>query len=86
MSTIHGAKGLEREYVLVRGLTNWTFPSWLCGKCKNYKDVPNECRLNLNKVFSDKVFLKEYLEEGLCSIGRTKTKSGCVETDKSNIK
>lgn len=63
LSTIHGAKGLEWEYVLVRGLANWTFPSWLCGKCKNYKDVPNECRLNLNKVFSDKVFLKEYLEE-----------------------
>ena len=63
LSTTHGAKGLEWEYVLVRGLANWTFPSWLCGKCKNYKDVPNECRLNLNKVFSDKVFLKEYLEE-----------------------
>ena len=25
------------------------------------------------------------VEEGLCSIGRTKTKSGCAETDKSKL-
>lgn len=25
------------------------------------------------------------IEEGLCSIGRTKTKSGCAETDKSKL-
>ena len=27
----------------------------------------------------------EYVDEGLCSIGRTKTKSGCAETDKSKL-
>lgn len=63
MSTIHGAKGLEWEYVLIRGMNAWTFPSCLCKKCNRYKESNNECRLKLNKVFSDKVFLKEYLEE-----------------------
>lgn len=63
LSTVHGAKGLEWEYVLIRGMNAWTFPSWLCKKCNRYKEPNNECRLKLNKVFSDKVFLKEYLEE-----------------------
>ena len=30
-------------------------------------------------------FSEENLDKGLCSIGRTKTKSGCAETDKSKL-
>lgn len=33
VSTIHSAKGLEWDYVLVPGVTKWDFPMGTCGSC-----------------------------------------------------
>lgn len=35
VSTIHSAKGLEWDYVLVPGVTKWDFPIGTCGSCSS---------------------------------------------------
>lgn len=35
LSTVHGAKGLEWDYVILADLERWVFPSYICGDCPN---------------------------------------------------
>ena len=64
LSTVHGAKGLEWDRVIVRGLKNYSFPSFaLCGKCKQHKVNANECCLDTKSLSQDKSATKDYLEE-----------------------
>lgn len=64
LSTVHGAKGLEWDRVIVRGLKNYSFPSFaLCGKCKQHKINAYECCLDTESLSHDKGAMKDYLEE-----------------------
>lgn len=64
LSTVHGAKGLEWERVIVRGLKDNSFPSFtLCRKCNKHKYNFRECNLNTLSLSQDKDATKAYLEE-----------------------
>lgn len=56
ISTIHGAKGLEWDYVLMPDMEQYSMPSWygLCGSC-NHK---SNCNLKVNSI-NEKKFLEE---------------------------
>ncbi len=56
ISTIHGAKGLEWDYVLMPDMEQYSTPNWhgLCGAC-NYK---SNCNLTVN-IKNEKNFLEE---------------------------
>lgn len=63
ISTIHAAKGLEWDTVIIKGLKNWTLPSKsLCEQCSQFKLERNECKLNIEKVFQHPKMKKSYLE------------------------
>lgn len=64
LSTIHGAKGLEWQYVIVPGLESYCFPSsHVCKKCKdNYSNCTYKydfCKCNFNagmeKCFKEEI-------------------------------
>ena len=64
LSTIHGAKGLEWEHVLLIGAKNFSLPSFeLCRNCKKIQKKINCCELNLNSPNFDKQLQKKYIEE-----------------------
>lgn len=64
LSTVHGAKGLEWDRVIVRGLKDYSFPSFtLCGKCYRHKYNFGECQLNMESLSQDSDATKNYLEE-----------------------
>ncbi len=64
LSTVHGAKGLEWDRVIVRGLKDYSFPSFtLCGKCNKHKFNLGECHLNMKSLSQDNDATKNYLEE-----------------------
>jgi DNA helicase II / ATP-dependent DNA helicase PcrA len=56
ISTIHGAKGLEWDYVLMPDMEQYSMPNWygLCGSC-NHK---SNCNLTVNST-NEKSFLEE---------------------------
>lgn len=56
ISTIHGAKGLEWDYVLMPDMEQYSMPNWygLCGSC-NHK---SSCNLTVNST-NEKSFLEE---------------------------
>jgi DNA helicase-2/ATP-dependent DNA helicase PcrA len=56
ISTIHGAKGLEWDYVLMPDMEQYSIPNWhgLCGAC-NHK---SNCDLTVNSG-NEKIFLEE---------------------------
>jgi len=56
ISTIHGAKGLEWDYVLMPDMEQYSIPNWhgLCGAC-NHK---SNCNLTVNSG-NEKNFLEE---------------------------
>jgi DNA helicase II / ATP-dependent DNA helicase PcrA len=56
ISTIHGAKGLEWDYVLMPDMEQYSIPNWygLCGAC-NHK---SNCNLTVNST-NEKNFLEE---------------------------
>ncbi|MBS2101082.1 UvrD-helicase domain-containing protein [Carboxylicivirga linearis] len=56
ISTVHAAKGLEWDYVILPDMEQDLFPNWfgLCGKCKNSLD----CNILVNKDNENK-FLEE---------------------------
>lgn len=63
LSTVHGAKGLEWDNIIVRGMKEYTFPSYtLCYNCRNTLDE-SKCFINLQKLLKDKEIAKIYLEE-----------------------
>lgn len=47
ISTVHGAKGLEWEYVFLADLERWVFPSFLCAACSERFTAPTKCRCHL---------------------------------------
>lgn len=47
ISTVHGAKGLEWEYVFLADLERWVFPSFLCAACSQRFTAPTKCRCHL---------------------------------------
>lgn len=54
VSTIHGAKGLEWEYVFLPDMEQYVFPNFysLCGKCNfNYNSIrEHRCILSPNDI------------------------------------
>ena len=62
ISTVHGAKGLEWEYVFLADLERWVFPSFLCGGCSERFNAPVRCRCHLpNNISKD--FYNSLIEE-----------------------
>jgi len=57
ISTIHAAKGLEWDYVIIPDMEQDIFPSWisLCSKCR---DKLNNCVIQINN-YNEKAFLEE---------------------------
>lgn len=62
ISTVHGAKGLEWEYVFLADLERWVFPSFLCSACSERFSAPTRCRCHLPKDIS-KDFYNSLIEE-----------------------
>jgi DNA helicase-2/ATP-dependent DNA helicase PcrA len=56
ISTIHGAKGLEWDYVLMPDMEQYSIPNWygLCGSCNH----TSNCNLTVNST-NEKKFLEE---------------------------
>lgn len=88
LSTVHGAKGLEWDRVIVRGLKDNSFPSFtLCGKCNQHRINLGECCLDTRSLSKDKVASKNYLEElSVFYVAATRArKSLCVTTNGERI-
>ncbi len=47
LSTVHGAKGLEWDYVILADLERWVFPSFVCCNCPNKYAAAVKCRCQL---------------------------------------
>lgn len=62
ISTVHGAKGLEWEYVFLADLERWVFPSFLCSACSERFTAPARCRCHLPNDIS-KDFYDSLIEE-----------------------
>ncbi|HBN82275.1 MAG TPA: hypothetical protein DDZ89_00340 [Clostridiales bacterium] len=44
-TTVHGAKGLEWDYVFLTDIERWVFPGYYtCNNCSNKFFTPNNCR------------------------------------------
>jgi len=56
-STVHAAKGLEWDYVIIVDMEQYSFPNWygLCGICENKKN----CQLVIYNKNIEKKFLEE---------------------------
>lgn len=56
ISTVHAAKGLEWDYVILPDMEKDSFPNWygLCGRCKN----GNDCNFVMTKDI-EKSFFEE---------------------------
>ena len=51
ISTVHGAKGLEWDYVILGDLEKWIFPGYYtCSKCPNKDIPPNKCHCTLPTI------------------------------------
>ncbi|MEJ5189073.1 MAG: 3'-5' exonuclease [Breznakiellaceae bacterium] len=61
ITTVHGAKGLEWDYVILPDMEQYSFPNWsgLCGLCKN----KNTCKINWKIVANDNNFLNNFYNE-----------------------
>jgi len=74
LSTIHGAKGLEWDYVFISDLEKWQFPNQLCINCGSKFFSGSRCRCLLPQPLSDK-FTEQLLEElSLFYVGLTRAK------------
>ena len=64
ISTIHAAKGLEWDTVIIKGLKGCSLPSWkLCEKCFKYRLEKNQCELDIEHLLQESEVKKIYLEE-----------------------
>ncbi len=67
-TTVHGAKGLEWDYVILPDIEKASFPHWnsICKTCHNrhfyFKDN-NKCKINWKKIPKNDDFEKKFLEE-----------------------
>jgi len=63
VSTVHGAKGLEWDFVVVPDMEQYLFPNWfgLCGECK-FKFESN-CMLDWTRIKKNGSFERQFYEE-----------------------
>lgn len=61
LSTVHGSKGLEWDYVIIPDMEKNSFPSYLalCGACAFQSD----CRIDWTRISPDDEFTKLFLQE-----------------------
>ena len=53
LSTVHGAKGLEWDYVILGDMERWLFPGYhICNGCTNKFVSTSNCRCTLPSVLS----------------------------------
>lgn len=57
ITTVHGAKGLEWDYVILPDMEQYSFPNWygLCGPCNN----KNTCDIDRKIISNDNNFHNE---------------------------
>lgn len=66
VSTVHGAKGLEWDNVILLGMTDNSFPGYygLCNSCYKYRGrTDGDCRLDLKQLKYDSIVNKKFIEE-----------------------
>ena len=65
LGTVHSAKGLEWDYVILPDMEKDNFPSWtLCNSCfSKSKFVTTYCKSNLNCNFQNNTFVKYFYQE-----------------------
>ena len=83
ISTIHGAKGLEWENIIIVGMNGYSFPSYhgLCNNCYNYRNNNNLCSINFEKSKTDKEFINKFLEElSVFYVGATRCRKNVIFT------
>ena len=74
ISTVHGAKGLEWDYVILPDMEQYSFPNWngLCGPCP----FKNSCKIDWNYINKDPNFEKKFYEElSVFYVAATRAKS-----------
>ncbi|HBO33717.1 MAG TPA: ATP-dependent helicase [Anaerolineaceae bacterium] len=55
LSTVHGAKGLEWDYVVLADMERWLFPGYyICKECSNKNAIPEQPRCRLPVPLSGK--------------------------------
>ena len=61
ISTVHGAKGLEWDYVILPDMEQYSFPNWkgLCGICQ----FKNDCKIDWNSPNVTSEFERKFYEE-----------------------
>lgn len=61
LSTVHGAKGLEWDHVIIADIEPWIFPSFsVCGKCENKFNKGATC--SVPNLYND-AFRQTYIDE-----------------------
>ncbi len=61
ISTVHGAKGLEWDYVILPDMEQYSFPNYqgLCGLCQ----FKNDCKIDWNSIGRGSDFERKFYEE-----------------------
>lgn len=88
LSTVHGAKGLEWENVMLLGMKNYSCPSFdLCLNCGKIRVKNQECVLDLSSQFFDDQLRKKYIEElSVFYVAATRAKNFfCVTTNDQRV-
>ena len=88
LSTVHGAKGLEWENVMLLGMKNYSCPSFdLCLNCGKIRVNNQECVLDLSSQFFDDQLRKKYIEElSVFYVAATRAKNFfCVTTNDQRV-